>query len=243
MQNSKFPYRVNKIQNYRSKLKSYLSVDRGFKICILVLSLSFVLCVLSFVSVKTAYAQTFSLIPSTATKSADLEFTVDLNIDTGGKKVTAADVKMTFDPAILQVTKILDGTFFTATSHNIYTGTLYVGGSFSDETQTTTGSGKLATLTLKGKTVGTSQLAFVCTTQTTDTNILDDSAIPKDIVNCAATKDGNYTITGTATGSAGLGGGTAIPTPVPPVTGISLPTIMAFGFGAFLIVMGLVFIF
>lgn len=229
------------IQNYRSKLKSYLSAGGGFKFYILVLSFAF--CFLRLFFARPVSAQTFSLSPQTATKSADLEFTVDLNIDTGGKKVTAADVKMTFDPVILQVAKILDGTFFTDTSHNIYSGTLYVGGSFSDETQTTTGSGKLATLTLKGKTAGTSQLAFVCTTQTTDTNILDNSATPQDIVNCAATKNGNYTFTKTATESAGVGGGTATPTPEPPVTGISLPTIMAFGLGAFLIIMGLVFIF
>jgi len=229
------------VQNAKRRTQNDKLKFKSFKIYTLVLSFTFL--VLDFALAKTVAAQTFSLIPSTATKSADLEFTVDLNIDTGGKKVTAADVKMTFDPAILQVTKILDGTFFTATSHNIYTGTLYVGGSFSDETQTTTGSGKLATLTLKGKTAGTSQLVFVCTTQTTDTNILDNSAIPNDIVNCAATKNGNYTITETATGSAGLGGGAVTPTPVPPVTGVSLPTIMAFGFGAFLVFMGLVFIF
>lgn len=218
------------------KLKVFLSLS----VFIITFTLLF-LC-----SSTQAEAQTFSLSPATASKSANLEFNVLLNIDTNNKKVTAADVKLSFDPLILQVIKITEGTFFTDNSSNIYSGTLYVGGSFATVSQTATGSGLLATVTLKGKTSGISQLKFVCSTQSTDSNIFDDSATPKDIINCAGTKDGSYTFSGgtvvnvtpttTATTS-------ATPSPAPPVTGFSLPTYLAFGLGAALMVLGLVFIF
>lgn len=211
----------------------------------LVFSLTFL--TLCFALAKAVGAQTFSLVPSTATKSAGLEFSVDLNINTGGKKVSAADVKLTFNSTILQVTQIQDGTFFTDTSHNIYSGTLYIGGSFADEAQSASGSGKLATLTMKGKTVGTGQLAFVCSSQTTDTNIFDTSATPVDIVNCSGTQNGSYVITGTAVGDVGLGGGVetegTTPAPEAPVTGISWPTFFSLAFGFCLAVVGLVLIF
>ncbi len=215
-------------------------MPKNFKFYVLVFSSS--LLVLSLLSVKEAGAQTFSLTPSTATQSAGVEFNVDLNINTGGKTVTAADVKITFDSTLLQITKIIDGTFFSETSHNLYSGTLYVGGS---ETEGASGSGKLATLTLKGKAAGTTALAFACSSQTSDSNIFDNSATPKDIINCAGTKNGSYTLTGSSTG---LGGGGVTeteetPTPEPPVTGISWPTVFSFGLGAGLFILGLVFVF
>jgi len=204
-----------------------------------------IFCLLFFISSTQALAQTFSLSPATASKSANLEFDVLLNIDTNGKKVTAADVKLTFDPLILQVVKITEGTFFTDNSSNIYSGTLYVGGSFATLGQTATGSGLLATITLKGKSSGVSQLKFVCSTQSTDSNIFDDSATPKDIINCTAIKDGSYTFSGgtAVTATPTTATTSATPSPAPPVTGFSLPTYLAFGLGAALMVLGLVFIF
>lgn len=234
----------NKVQSTEYKVHSK---NLGYKniFNLLIVFLTFAFCLLT--SAKGVFAQSFSLTPATASKSAGLEFAVDLNIDTGGKKVTAADVKMSFDPAILQIVSIKEGTFFTETSSNIYTGTLYIGGSFTDTTQTATGTGKLATLTLRGKTAGAGLLSFVCTAGKTDeTNIFDNSATPTDIVSCSLLKNGSYTISGTATASAGLSGGvttTVTPTPEPPVTGISLPTIFFIGFGTLLLVLGLVFVF
>ncbi len=211
---------------------------------LIIVILNFALCTLNS---REAGAQTFSLLPIVATKSAGVEFNVDLNIDTGGKQVTAADVKINFNATGLEVTEIEDGTFFPETSHNLYSGTLYVGGFFSGTPKSASGSGKLASLTLKGKTAGTAALTFVCSTQTSDSNIFDDSATPKDIINCAGVKNGSFTFTGTATGSAGLGGGaateTATPTPEPPTTGISWPTIFSFGFGASLFILGLALVF
>ncbi|RJR25123.1 hypothetical protein C4578_01910 [Candidatus Microgenomates bacterium] len=192
---------------------------------------------------KTVFGQTFSLSPQEATKSAGLSFPVDLNIDTGGQSVSAADVKITFDPEIIEIAEVEDGDFFGDITYNIYSGTLYVGGSFLEEGGKN-GKGVMATLTLKGKSSGVGQLTFVCTTQNTDTNIFDTSAETKDIVNCAAIKNGKYTIQGSAT----VGGSestpsatTATPTPEPPVSGISFPTFFSLGLGVLLMVTGLSF--
>lgn len=190
-----------------------------------------------------AWGQTFSLTPATATKSAETEFSVDLGVDTGGKAVSAVDAKITFDSTVLQVVKVQAGTFFPEVTQNIYAGTLYVSGSFAQAGESASGSGKLATITLKGKEDGTSPFTFVCSTQATDSNIFDTSATPKDIINCLGTKSGSYTILGSAVG---LGGGSEedlTPTPEPPVSGITLPTVFFLAMGALLTVLGLVFVF
>lgn len=200
---------------------------------------------------KAALGQVFSLSPSTATKSAGTEFTVDLLIDTEGKVVSGADIKMSFDSGVLQVVKVTGGNFFPEVSDNTYSGTLYVGGVFTSESQYKSGTGKLATLTLKGKTSGTASLAFVCTSQPTDTNILDTSTPPTDIVKCSSLKNATFTFTGSSTTTptptvpaSALGGDAgATPTPEPPVTGISLPTLFSVGFGLALVIFGVAFLF
>lgn len=192
---------------------------------------------------KGVFAQSFSLIPQTATKSAGQEFNVSLEINTAGQEVSAADVKLSFDEEILQVVSVTKGSFFPEVSHNIYSGTLYISGSFLNLNETASGSGKLATLALKGKSAGVSALAFVCSSQTTDTNIFDGSATPKDIVDCTLTKDGSYTITGGLGGSSEATTSGTTPTPEPPVSGIAWPTFFSFGLGLFLTVLGLVIIF
>lgn len=194
------------------------------------------------ITVSEVQAQTFSLTPLTASKSAGLNFNVDLSIDTAGKEVSGADVKITFDSTILQVVDITEGTFFPEVTHNTYSGTLYIGGSFSTDTDSKSGTGKVATIVLKGKTAGVGKLTFVCTTQATDTNILDTAQ--KDIVNCTALKDGSYTIIGTSsvTATPAQTDEEATSSPEPPVTGISLPTVLSFGFGLALLALGLVFV-
>lgn len=200
-----------------------------------------------FLLATKAQAQTFSLSPSSATKPVGEEFTVDINIDTAGKAVAGADVKITFDPEILEIdqAKITEGSFFSDSASNVnaQTGTLYVAGYFREQFETKTGTGKVATVTLKGKKAGSSALAFVCTAQTNDSNILDASA--NDIINCSGISNGNYTIGGSSSGptSTPASTGTATATPTPPVSGVGAPTIFALGAGALLTFIGLAFIF
>lgn len=182
-------------------------------------------------------AQTFSLDPASASKSVGDTFTVNLNIDTAGKEVAGADVKITYDEDIIEITKVEKGDFFTDEAHNIGTGTLYVAGLFSEQFKTKAGTGKVAILTLKGKAEGSDQLVFVCTPQTSDSNILDASA--NDIIACSGIRNGTYTF---SEGVAPTPGG-ATSTPTPPVAGVSLPTIFSLGIGALLTIIGLAIIF
>lgn len=203
---------------------------------------------------KKANAQEFSLIPSTSSNSVGQEFTVDLNIDTKGIAAASADVKLTFDTAVLDVVKVTDGTFFGDTASYVGAGKVYIGGFFQDQSATKTGTGKLATLTLKGKGNGTSALAFVCSTSKDDSNIFD--AAGNDIIKCAAIKDGSYTFTGgstlptttpvttvsatltprptsTSTGSA---------TMAPPTSGMLFPTVLFGAAGVLLTIFGIALI-
>jgi len=205
----------------------------------------FVIGYLLFAIPKAAWAQVVSLSPEEATKTVGEEFTVDLNINTNGKAVSGADVKMTFDSTILEVTNVTAGDFFSDEAHNIGSGTLYVAGYFREQFGTKTGSGRLATLTLKGKKVASSQLTFVCTPQNNDTNILDSAA--NDIVNCTAMKNGNYAFgqgsSSTTPTAAPTNSLTQTATPTPPVTGVSLPTVFSLGAGVLLTILGVAFIF
>lgn len=209
---------------------------------LLVFAAVFLLLTTSYLLLATSpvVAQVLSLSPSTATKNTGVEFTVDLNIDTAGKAIAGTDVKLTFDPNILEVIKVERGDFFSDGAHNIGSGTLYIAGFFPPQFETKTGTGKVATIYLKGKVDGASALIFVCTPQTTDTNILDASA--NDIVNCALMSNGNYTFSaggGTQATSTPRPTSAQNPTATPPTSGITLPTTFTLGVGMLLTILGI----
>lgn len=201
-------------------------------------------------------AQVITLNPAASSKFVGAEFSVDLNIDTGGKAVAGADVKLTFDPQIIEIVSVDKGTFFTDGANNVSDGNLYVAGFFPAQFETKTGVGKLATIKLKGKVSGTASLNFICTSSTVDTNILDSSS--NDIVLCSRMTNGSYVFTGGVVGPTltpvPLTTGTPVPiptavetgnpvsteTPTPPVSGITFPTYFSIGAGIILLIAGLV---
>lgn len=194
-------------------------------------------------SAKEVLAQFFSFDPASLTKNVGEQFTVVVNIDTGGKQVKGADAKISFDPAIIEVVSIEKGTFFPKGGYNIDTdtGKIYLSYGFDQALLTDKGTGSYATLTLKGKKVGTGNLTWVCSAQTSDTNIWDVSS--NDIVNCTLTTNGVYTIveSGSSTSPTVTPGLTGNPTAVPsvPVTGIVLPTFLMVSAGVLLTIVGL----
>lgn len=201
---------------------------------------------------KGAYAQVFSLSPSSSTNSAGNEFTVDLNIDTQSASVASADVKLTFDSVILDVVKVTNGSFFSDMANYIGAGKVFIGGFFQDESASKTGTGKMATLTLKGVGNGTSKLAFVCSTAKDDSNIFDSAG--NDIIKCSGIKNGSYTITGgstlptstpTATATSTLTNmptSTSSLTMTPPQSGAFFPTILFGTAGVLLTIFGIALI-
>jgi len=192
-----------------------------------------------FFDVKEAKAQFLSLEPGTNQISAGEEFSVNVNLNTEEVAVAGADVKLTFNSNILEVTKVEKGDFFSGGGYNIGNGVLYIAGFFSEKRETKAGIGKVATIYLKGKKGGSSALTFVCSSKTNDTNILDASA--NDIVDCNMTKNGSYVVIGgnlqltaTPTTSSSFGQ----PTGSLPESGNVPSTIIGLGLGLILTFLG-----
>ena len=222
--------------NIRSK-KQELRI-KGRKLLFRVAVVFFLTSYFLILNSKSVNAQVLSLNPQTAQVTVGDEFTVDINIDTQGTAVAGADVKLTFDPNVLEVTNVQAGDFFGDEADNVGSGTLYVAGFFKEQFATKTGTGRVAQLTLKGKQEGTSTFTFVCSTQTNDCNILDASAT--DIIKCTTIQNGSYTFSGAAapTATPTVQG----PTATPPTAGFSAPTFFSLGLGVLLTIVGLAII-
>ena len=151
-----------------------------------------------------------------------------------------------FDSSLLEVSSIQASDFFDDVSHNIYnsSGQVVVNANLSlgSMLESKTGTGTLATMTVRAKaSSGTATMVFDCTEgSSTDSNINDPT--PLDIIVCSANVNGSYSLSGgqatpsaTPVSSPGIGGnGSATPAAVP-VTGVSGPTIGLFLAGLFLI--------
>jgi len=209
-------------------------MKRSFKL-LLAFGLFSILC---FVTASRVRAQTFTLSPLTASKNVGSTFVVDLNIDTGNTAVKGVDVKISYDDSVLEVVKVEPGTFFPEVSFNDnYADILYISGSFTSTAQSNSGTGQVGRIILKAKAAGVSKFDFICTSQAVDTNIIDVNN--NDIVKCSLLKNGSYTVLGNST-SAATSSAVSTPTPEPPVTGLSLPTVFSFSAGLVLIIFGLV---
>jgi hypothetical protein len=207
---------------------------------------------LFFLSAKEALAQSFSFTPQTATQSAGVGFTVAVKIDVGINKTIGADLKITYDPTLIQVADVQRGDFFSKGGFNSTSGLLYLSYGIDSGGAAKTGSGAYATLTFKGEKAGEALITVVCSNQSTDSNVWDEAS--KDIIVCPAIKNPSYTFTGsvsvipTPTLSVGIGGAVAsssglTATPAPPVSGIIGPTFLSLGLGILLLVIGLAFLF
>lgn len=196
-----------------------------------------------FLNVRPVWAQFFSFNPTGVTKNIGEQFTVVINVDTGGKQVKGADAKISFDPAIIEIVSIEKGAFFPKGGYNVDTdtGKIYLSYGFDQALTTNSGTGSFVTLTLKGKKAGTGNLTWVCSAQTSDTNIWDVSS--NDIVNCSSTAAGVYTIVESGSSPTGTPGPTGNPTATPsiPATGVTLPTFLTVGVGILLTIVGLAF--
>ncbi len=164
---------------------------------------------------------------------------VNINIDTGGSAAKSAKAVINFDSSLLEVGSITEGDFFDDVSYNIYnsSGQVVVNANLSLDSmlESKTGSGLLATMTVKSLTAtGSATMIFDCTDgSSTDSNVNDPTLV--DIIVCTENVDGDYTLSGGGTSpspssspspvsSGGVGGdGTQPPIPV---TGVTWPTLM-----------------
>lgn len=129
----------------------------------------------SFNTSSAAVGASLSLVPASSNVAVNQTFTVDINLDSGSFPVSGVDIyKLNFNPSILEVVQVaatnlipntLINTFDNA-SGKIQLSQTTAGGS------TFNGSGKIATITFKGKTVGSANVSFdFILGNTADTNV------------------------------------------------------------------------
>ncbi len=202
---------------------------------------------LFLVSVSQVSAQSFSFSPQTGEQTVGTEFKVTVVIDAGSSSVVGADLKITYDPTLLEVVKVERGDFFSKGGLNSTSGLLYISYGIDPSASAKTGSGDYAILTLKGLKAGTGLLTVTCSNQSTDSNIWD--AASKDIIVCTTITNPSFVFSGSsvlpsASPSLTVATSSALTaTPTPPVSGITGPTFFALGMGLFLTIIGLVFLF
>lgn len=174
---------------------------------------------------KLSLAATLTLTPNNQAVTLNIPFSVNIDIDTKSQKTTATDIVLTFDPNILEVsnvefaqpplyptnTKILDNT----------NGKIRITSTQEDAVNSYNGAATLATLTVKGKSVGAGTLVFSCDTgKTNDSNVFKQGT-SQDILECGSVGNGTYTI-----GTTGSPAATATATrrPTLPASGNIGPT-------------------
>lgn len=180
----------------------------------LILFLLFLLFSLFLLPVK-AEAAVLSLSPEKAEFAINNNFNINLQLDTKNENTTATDVVLTFDPSLLEVIDVSfgDSPLYPTNTKIIDNsgGKLSITASQKDAVSSYNGSGRLAILTFKAKSLGTASVVFSCqSNQTNDSNVFKKGT-STDILECGNLVNGSYTIT--QTGNTGL-----VPTNAPTAT-------------------------
>lgn len=142
-------------------------------------------------------------------------------IDTKGAGVTQGHAYINYDPTVLEFINVASSTFFPIVLHKDYSqqniNAIELVGTIDADHGLKTGSGEIATMTLKAKSGGGTELTFYCIDgykKTTgqgesDSNILSyDESNPTDkypdIIECAKNQNAQYIVTGPTAGPGGV---------------------------------------
>jgi len=194
-------------------------------------------------SAKTVFAVAgprLYLDPATDSVESGFQFTVKLFIDTGTKLTVAADAKISFPKAKLEVVTVKSGTYFDSVSKIIgnQTGNLEIHAYNKVQSETKTGQGELAEITFKSLSPGSAVIDLVCNDGSTiDSNIADVSG--NDIIDCTQTFGSEILVDQVEAGVAGA----ATPTPTPaelPKAGNMNPSITLLVVGSLALILGFV---
>lgn len=189
---------------------------------------------------KAAPTTVLSLAPAAITKNVGETFTVNINVDTGTNQIVSADLDLSFNPAVLEVSSITKGAFFPDAQEptkiiDNNTGKIKYSLFSMVEKQ---GAGIFTSIVFKGKGSGLSALSFDSTTTIGGRN--ETEALSRTVagnyvitaVTLTPTPTGTSTTTPTPTPITQAGGGqggasipTATPTPTPKITPTSTPPV------------------
>jgi hypothetical protein len=154
-------------------------------------------------STKAARAARLSIQPPTGIFQFGQQFQAQVLLDTEGASTAGTDVYLNYDPAILKVETIRDGTIYdTYLGKNIdnTNGTLSVSGITSlDNEQGFTGNGTFATILFEGVALGTSEVTFDFSPgDKNDSNVASLQSSEDDLTSASGA---TYTIAASGSGS------------------------------------------
>lgn len=161
-------------------------------------------------------AASFGFDKLTYSVATDATVEVQVTVDAGLDKLNGVDAYIKYDPSLVSVDSVTDGSFFpTVTKETGTSGTVWISGMVDDPAISKTGTGTLATITLKGLKDGSDTISFEC----------DSSKIVKNDINASNVLDCNKNTN--ASIEIGAGGPSAEPTATPeaaaPLTPPTLP--------------------
>ena len=105
----------------------------------------------------------FGFDKSTYSVAAGATIELKVTINAGSDELNGADAYIKYDSLLVTVDSVADGSFFpTVTKETGTSGTVWIAGMVDDPATSKTGTGTLATITLKGLKDGTVTLSFDC---------------------------------------------------------------------------------
>src|SRR3989344_2687178 len=142
-----------------------------------------------------------------------LEFSkpvVDVNIDAESDQVLSTDIRIIYDPKLLQVVDVKEGNYFPSVPKKDFSqsGKIYIAALVENPGDYQSGVGTVATITFKALANGIGTLTYVCEDRQTaqDSNIAKNDLNATDVIACSQNGDSDIKI---GSGSTGTGSGTS----------------------------------
>jgi len=151
---------------------------------------------------KASYAAFLEFDPTELRPKVGDTVNAKVNIDAEKDQVLSSDVRITYDPRLLQVVSISDGTYFSIAKKDFSKpGVIYIAGIIDTPGDFKVGKGTIATVSFKALAAGTGVLDFVCedNVTATDSNIAKNVLDVPDIIACEKNGPADVIISGSTT--------------------------------------------
>lgn len=200
-----------------------------------------------FIFVGNSFAASLIFNPSSGQSSVGSEFTVKVDIDSGGEQITSTDAYVEFDPSFLRIKSVTNGDFFPIGNNNSKGSNLhYIFGVIANPGEFEVGSGNIASIVFEPLKEGTTQIFFQCDPAQTETSkIIKNDLNSTNIIDCSGLTGYSLTISAASSGTTTTGTGTTTTNTTTkesvttlPQTGIVDDLISYSKYGAILIVLG-----
>lgn len=136
----------------------------------------FFLFIIPLLLTTNAYAASLSVSPGNITVTNGQEFQINVVLNTEGADIVAVDAVIDYDPAMIEIVSITQGSIFSAYPVKTFAnGEIRISALDSTFSSPYNGSGTLATVRARGLQVGTTNFNFVFTSgSTTDSNVVEE---------------------------------------------------------------------